>query len=76
MASATGPSLRGWTGTGSRVRLRDVLNRTVAMVGRAVRDDPWTPDLVARVAAAIHEALLPEDWAEHVDQREALSLSA
>ncbi|WP_297539216.1 hypothetical protein [Amycolatopsis sp.] len=46
------------------------------MVGRAVRDDPWTPDLVARVAAAIHEALLPEDWAEHVDQREALSLSA
>jgi DNA invertase Pin-like site-specific DNA recombinase len=30
-----------------------------AMVGRAVWDDPWTPDLVARVAAAIHEALLP-----------------
>jgi len=34
------------------------------------QDDPWTPDLVARVADAIHETLLPEDWAEHVDQRD------
>lgn len=33
------------------------------------QDDPWTPDLVARVAAEVHEILPPEDWAAHVDRR-------
>jgi 3-hydroxyacyl-CoA dehydrogenase len=34
------------------------------------QDDPWTPDLVARVAAAIHETLPPDRWADHVDDRD------
>jgi hypothetical protein len=37
------------------------------------QDDPWTPDLVARVArvaAEVHEILPPGDWAAHVDRRD------
>jgi 3-hydroxyacyl-CoA dehydrogenase len=32
--------------------------------------DPWTPDLVARVAAAVHEYLPAEKWADQVQQRD------
>ncbi|MBC6457892.1 3-hydroxyacyl-CoA dehydrogenase [Actinomadura sp. HBU206391] len=34
------------------------------------QDDPWTPDLVAQVAASVHEGLPSEEWAEHVSRRD------
>ncbi|GAA2082492.1 3-hydroxyacyl-CoA dehydrogenase [Actinomadura alba] len=34
------------------------------------QDDPWTPDLVARVASSVHESLPAEEWAEHVSRRD------
>jgi L-gulonate 3-dehydrogenase len=34
------------------------------------QDDPWTPDLVARVAAEVHEILPPADWAGNVERRD------
>jgi len=34
------------------------------------QDDPWTPDLVARVAEELHERLPPERWAERVAWRD------
>jgi L-gulonate 3-dehydrogenase len=34
------------------------------------QDDPWTPDLVARVASEVHEILPPRDWAAHVGRRD------
>lgn len=32
--------------------------------------DPWTPDLVRRVAAAIQRTLPPAQWADHVTRRD------
>jgi 3-hydroxyacyl-CoA dehydrogenase len=34
------------------------------------QDDPWTPELVARVAAEIHENLKPESWDQNVERRD------
>jgi 3-hydroxyacyl-CoA dehydrogenase len=34
------------------------------------QDDPWTPDLVARVASAVHEILPARDWGIHVSRRD------
>jgi L-gulonate 3-dehydrogenase len=34
------------------------------------QDDPWTPDLVGRVASEVHAILPPEDWADHVTRRD------
>lgn len=34
------------------------------------QDDPWTPELVARVAGELHERLPPSRWEEHVAWRD------
>jgi L-gulonate 3-dehydrogenase len=34
------------------------------------QDDPWTPGLVARVAASVHEILPSREWAAHVSRRD------
>ena len=34
------------------------------------QDDPWTPELVARVAGELHERLPPERWEERVSWRD------
>ena len=35
------------------------------------QDDPWTPELVARVATEVHAALPPERWEDGVRSRDA-----
>ena len=35
------------------------------------QDDPWTPELVARVAAELHQRQPLEAWADNVDHRDA-----
>jgi L-gulonate 3-dehydrogenase len=35
------------------------------------QDDPWTPELVAEVAADVHRRLPPGDWDAHVARRDA-----
>jgi 3-hydroxyacyl-CoA dehydrogenase len=34
------------------------------------QDDPWTPELVARVASSVHESLPSQEWAVHVSRRD------
>ena len=34
------------------------------------QDDPWTPELVARVAADVHRRLPPEQWQANVQRRD------
>jgi 3-hydroxyacyl-CoA dehydrogenase len=34
------------------------------------QDDPWTPELVRRVADAVHVELPEDEWAEHVARRD------
>ncbi|GLY75455.1 3-hydroxyacyl-CoA dehydrogenase [Actinoallomurus iriomotensis] len=52
-------------------RHAEVLGPAYARMGaERGQHDPWTPDLVARVAAEVHATLPPEDWADHVERRD------
>ncbi|MFB9834388.1 3-hydroxyacyl-CoA dehydrogenase [Actinoallomurus acaciae] len=52
-------------------RHAEVLGPAYARMGaERGQHDPWTPDLVARVAAEVHAALPPEDWAANVERRD------
>jgi 3-hydroxyacyl-CoA dehydrogenase len=51
-------------------RHAEVLGPAYARMGaERGQHDPWTPDLVAAVAADVHRRLPPEQWAASVDRR-------
>jgi L-gulonate 3-dehydrogenase len=62
----------------AELNTRGGIERHAALLGPAYarmgaergQDDPWTPDLVGRVAAELHEILPPGDWAAHVARRD------
>jgi 3-hydroxyacyl-CoA dehydrogenase len=52
-------------------RHADLLGPAYARMGaERGQHDPWTPDLVAQVASAVHESLPSQEWAEHVSRRD------
>jgi L-gulonate 3-dehydrogenase len=63
---------------GGITRHAELLGPAYARMGaERGQHDPWTPDLVAAVAAEVHAALPPGDWPSHVRRRDhALMLLA
>lgn len=56
---------------GGITRHAELLGPAYARMGaERGQDDPWTPDLVARVASEVHEILPARDWAAHVSRRD------